>query len=115
MRNCVLLIRRYYSLERQGEAFGAGLIMRGARERFAPMTMTALTTGLSLLPFALSGNIPGHEIVHPMAIIIIGGLVSSTLLNLFLLPALYLRFGASREPDLALKRARGLQPAAADD
>jgi Cu/Ag efflux pump CusA len=79
--------------------------------------MTALTTGLTLLPFALFGNIPGHEIVHPMAIIIIGGLVSSTLLNLFLLPALYLRFGASREPDLALKPARGsdLQPAAADD
>ena len=117
VRNCVLLIRHYYSLEQGGEAFGPGLIMRGSRERLAPMTMTALTTGLTLLPFALFGNIPGHEIVHPMAIIIIGGLVSSTLLNLFLLPALYLRFGASREPDLALKRARGsdLQPVAADD
>ena len=117
VRNCVLLIRQYYSLEHKGEAFGPGLIMRGSRERLAPMTMTALTTGLALLPFAISGNLPGHEIVHPMAIIIIGGLVSSTLLNLFLLPALYLRFGASREPGLALKRARGsdLQPAAADD
>jgi Cu/Ag efflux pump CusA len=50
--------------------------------------MTALTTGLTLLPFALFGNIPGHEMVYPMAIIIIGGLVTSTLLNLFLLPAL---------------------------
>jgi len=117
VRNCVLLIRHYHSLEKRGEAFGPGLIMRGSRERLAPMTMTALTTGLTLLPFALFGNIPGHEMVYPMAIIIIGGLVTSTLLNLFLLPALYLRFGASREPDLALKRARGsdLQPAAADD
>ncbi|HJW89721.1 MAG TPA: efflux RND transporter permease subunit, partial [Anaerolineales bacterium] len=117
VRNCVLLIRHYHSLEKRGEAFGLGLIMRGSRERLAPMTMTALTTGLTLLPFALFGNIPGHEMVYPMAIIIIGGLVTSTLLNLFLLPALYLRFGASREPDLALKRARGsdLQPAAADD
>jgi Cu/Ag efflux pump CusA len=117
VRNGVLLIRHYYSLEQGGEAFGPGLIMRGSRERLAPMTMTALTTGLTLLPFALFGNIPGHEIVHPMAIIIIGGLVSSTLLNMFLLPALYLRFGASREPDLALKPVRDsdLQPAAADD
>jgi Cu/Ag efflux pump CusA len=117
VRNCVLLIRHYHSLEKRGEAFGLGLIMRGSRERLAPMTMTALTTGLTLLPFALFGNIPGHEMVYPMAIIIIGGLVTSTLLNMFLLPALYLRFGASREPDLALKPVRGsdLQPAAADD
>ena len=64
--------------------------------------MTALTTSLALLPFVLSGNIPGHELVRPMAIIIIGGLVTSTWLNLFLLPALYLRYGAVREPDLEL-------------
>jgi len=117
VRNCVLLIRHYYSLERRGEAFGAGLIMRGSRERLAPMTMTALTTGLTLLPFALVGNIPGHEMVHSMAIIIIGGLVTSTLVNLFLLPALYLRFGTRREPDLVLKpiRKSDLEAIAADD
>jgi Cu/Ag efflux pump CusA len=55
--------------------------------------MTALTAGLALVPLVVAGNIPGHEIEHPMAIVILGGLVTSTLLNLFVLPALYLRFG----------------------
>ena len=55
--------------------------------------MTALTTGLALVPLVIAGNIPGHEIEHPMAIVILGGLVTSTLLNLFVVPALYLRFG----------------------
>jgi Cu/Ag efflux pump CusA len=58
--------------------------------------MTATATGLALVPLALAGSLPGHEIEHPMAIVILGGLVTSTLLNLFLLPSLYLRFGASR-------------------
>jgi len=75
-RNGVLLIKHYHSLEREGEAFGPGLIMRGSRERLASIMMTALTTGLTLLPFVLPGNIPGHEIVRPMSIIIIGGLVT---------------------------------------
>ena len=55
--------------------------------------MTALATGLALVPLAIAGNIPGHEIEYPMAIVILGGLVTSTLLNLFLVPTLYLRFG----------------------
>ncbi len=54
--------------------------------------MTALATALALLPIALGGNKPGHEIEHPMAIVILGGLVTSTLLNLFLMPTLYLRW-----------------------
>ena len=58
--------------------------------------MTALTTGLALVPLAIAGNIPGHEIEHPMAIVILGGLVTSTLLNLLVLPTLYLRFGKVR-------------------
>ena len=96
-----MLISHYQHLEEQeGEAFGPELVLRGARERLAPIVMTALTTALALLPFVLFGNIPGHEIVRPMAIVILGGLVTSTLLNLFVLPALYLRFGASREPIL---------------
>ena len=101
-RNGVLLIKHYHSLEKGGEAFGPGLIMRGSRERLASIIMTALTTALALLPFMLFGNIPGYEIVRPMGIIIIGGLVTSTWLNLFLLPALYLRYGAVREPELEL-------------
>ena len=101
-RNTVLLIKRCHTLEQEGEVFGLGQVLRGSRERLAPTLMTALTTGLALLPFILFGNIPGHEIVRPMAIVILGGLVTSSLLNLFVLPALYLRFGASREPDLQL-------------
>jgi Cu/Ag efflux pump CusA len=55
--------------------------------------MTALTAGLALVPLAISGNLPGHEIEHPMAIVILGGLITSTLVNLFIVPALYLVFG----------------------
>ena len=58
--------------------------------------MTALATGLALVPLAIAGDLPGHEIEHPMAIVILGGLVTSTLLNLFVVPSLYLRFGRSR-------------------
>jgi Cu/Ag efflux pump CusA len=55
--------------------------------------MTALTAGLALVPLAISGNLPGHEIEHPMSIVILGGLITSTLVNLFVVPALYLVFG----------------------
>jgi Cu/Ag efflux pump CusA len=59
--------------------------------------MTAATTGLALVPLIIAGNIPGHEIELPMAIVITGGLVTSTLLNLFVVPSLYLRFGKANE------------------
>ena len=71
-------------------------MLRGARERLAPILMTALTTGLALVPLLIAGNIPGQEIEYPMAIVIVGGLVASTLLNLFVVPVLYLRFGRRR-------------------
>jgi Cu/Ag efflux pump CusA len=71
-------------------------VLRGAGERLAPILMTASATGLALLPLVLLGDRPGQEIEHPMAVVILGGLVSSTLLNLFVVPALYLRFGRSR-------------------
>ncbi len=93
-RHGVLLVGHCRRLEQEGEAFGLGLALRGARERLAPMVMTTLTTGLALLPFVLFGDIPGLEVVRPMAIVILGGLVTSTLLSLFVMPALYLRFGA---------------------
>jgi CzcA family heavy metal efflux pump len=93
-RNGIMLISHYQHLEEfEGETFGLELVMRGARERIAPIMMTALTAGLALVPLAISGNIPGHEIEHPMAIVILGGLVTSTLVNLFIVPALYLVFG----------------------
>ena len=66
---------------------------RGSEERLAPILMTALSTGLALVPLVVNGNLPGHEIEYPMAVVIIGGLVTSTLLNLFLLPPIYPAFG----------------------
>ena len=104
VRNGVVLTSHFHRLERDGgEAFGPQLVLRGARERLAPELMTTLTTGLALLPFALFGSFPGHEMLAPMAVVILGGLVTSTLLDLFILPTLYLRFGASREPEVDLR------------
>lgn len=95
-RNGIMLISHYQHLENEeGEAFGHQLIIRGARERISPIMMTALTTALALLPLLVAGTIPGHEIEHPMAVVILGGLITSTLLNLFVVPSLYLRFGGS--------------------
>ena len=97
-RNAILLINHYQHLERhEGESFGPGLVLRGARERLAPILMTALATGLALVPLVFSGEIPGAEIEYPMAIVILGGLITSTLLNLFVVPSLYLRYGRRRE------------------
>jgi len=115
LRNSIMLFSHYQQLEEHGgEDFGPGLIVRGARERLSPTLMTALATGLALLPFVLFGNIAGHEIIRPIAIVTIGGLVTSTWLNLFAMPALYLRFGASREADLGFQRA-DFPAVAADD
>ena len=102
-RSQILLIKHYHHLARyEGEPFGLGLALRGARERLAPIVMTTLATGLALLPTLLLGDIPGLEIVRPMAIAILGGLVTATLLNLFILPALYLRLGVSSVDELDL-------------
>jgi Cu/Ag efflux pump CusA len=79
-------------------AFGPQLVLRGAEERLAPILMTALAAGLALLPLVLSGMKPGYEIEYPMAVVILGGLISSTLVNLFLLPPLYLRYAGSGSP-----------------
>src|SRR6185437_2391091 len=72
------------------------LVLRAARERLAPILMTSLATGLALVPLVVLGERPGHEIEHPLAVVILGGLVTSTLLNLFVVPSLYLRFGHGR-------------------
>ena len=92
-RNGIMMINHFQHLERhEGESFGHDLVVRGAKERLAPILMTALATGLALVPLAIAGDLPGHEIEHPMAIVILGGLITSTLLNLFVVPSLYLRF-----------------------
>ncbi len=96
-RNQIMLMSHYQHLERfEDEALGPALVLRGARERLSPILMTALATGLALVPLLIAGDKPGHEIEYPMAIVILGGLITSTLLNLFVAPSLYLRFGIAR-------------------
>jgi CzcA family heavy metal efflux pump len=98
-RNGIMLVSHYHHLEREeGMAFGPDLVIRGARERLRPILMTALATGLAVTPLIVAGSIPGHEIEHPMAVVIVGGLITSTLLNLFVMPVLYLRFGGRGQP-----------------
>jgi Cu/Ag efflux pump CusA len=93
-RNGIMMISHYRHLEeKEGMPFGLDLVLRGAEERLAPILMTALATGLALLPIVLGGTRPGHEIEHPMAVVILGGLITSTVLNLLLLPGLYLKYG----------------------
>jgi CzcA family heavy metal efflux pump len=114
LRNSMMLFSHYQYLEDQeGQEFGPELVIRGSRERLSATLMTALATGLVFLPFVLFGNIPGHEIIRPIAIVVIGGLITSTWLSLFAMPAMYLRFGATREADLVLQPATG--SAAASD
>ncbi len=94
MRNSVMMISHLEHLERhEGQTWGRALVLRGASERLAPVLMTALVTGLGLLPIALGSGEVGREIEGPMAIVILGGLITSTVLSLLLIPVLYLRFG----------------------
>jgi Cu/Ag efflux pump CusA len=101
-RNGIFMVAHFRHLEREeGVPFGPELVLRGAKDRLAPILMTASATGLALVPLVLAGPIPGNEIEHPLAVTILGGLVTATLLNLFVLPSLYLRFGKSGRERLA--------------
>ncbi len=92
-RNAVMLVSHFdHLVTREGAEWGAATVLRGAGERLGPILMTAGVTGLALLPLALGSGDPGREIEGPMAIVILGGLVTSTLLSLFVLPALALGF-----------------------
>ncbi|MEO8495414.1 MAG: efflux RND transporter permease subunit [Planctomycetota bacterium] len=94
VRNGIMMVSHFRHLEiEEGMTFGRELAIRGAEERLAPILMTALTAVLALLPLVIAGNKPGHEIEYPMALVIVGGLVSSTLMNLFLMPSFYCVFG----------------------
>ncbi len=98
-RNGIMLVSHYRHLEQvEGRPFDLNLIIDGAEERLAPILMTASVTALALVPIVAGGVKPGQEIEYPMAAVILGGLVTSTLLNLFLLPALYWRFGRESAP-----------------
>jgi CzcA family heavy metal efflux pump len=99
-RNAIMLISHYQHLvANEGMAFGPELVVRGAMERLGPILMTSACAALALIPIVWKGSVPGHEIEHPMAIVILGGLATSTIMNLLLLPALFGRFGATGNPD----------------
>ena len=95
-RGVIQLLRHYRRLEsEEGLPFGADLVLRGSRERLGPTVMTMAATALAFLPIVVRGPVAGLEFVHPAAVVILGGLVSTALLTMVVLPALYLRFGSS--------------------
>ena len=87
-RNGILLVSHYQMLQKQGMAL-KDTIINGSKDRLSAILMTALTAGLALIPLAMGGDLPGNEIQSPMAKVILGGLLSSTLLNLFVVPIVY--------------------------
>jgi Cu/Ag efflux pump CusA len=115
-RNGIMLVTHIRHLQREeGVTDFREAVGRGALERLSPILMTALAAGLALVPLALRGDEPGNEILTPMAIVILGGLLSSTLLNMLLVPTLFLRFalplesetgeGESANPELEVAHA----------
>ena len=111
-RNGILKISHYLNLAiHEGEAFGPALVVRGSLERLTPVLMTALSAGLALLPLVLGAGEPGREILHPVAVTILGGLVSATLLDAVLTPILFLAFGRRALERLRAGQVGGLKPA----
>jgi len=103
IRNSITLINSYQRLEdEEGKILSNDLILQGSLDQFVPIFISTITIGLVLLVFIITGNISGQEIVFQLAIVILSGLVTSTLLNLFALPGLYMRFGLNKEQDLGL-------------
>nr|WP_137126203.1 efflux RND transporter permease subunit [Roseomonas sp. HF4] len=93
-RNGILKVSHYLNLAlHEGERWGLALVLRGSAERLTPVLMTALSAGLALIPLAIGADAPGKEILHPVAITILGGLVSATLLDTLVTPILFHRFG----------------------
>jgi len=99
-RNGILLISHYKHLMKEEGKTLRDAVLQGSMERLRPVVMTALAAGLALVPFAIASDKPGNEILSPLAIVILGGLLSSTVLNMVVLPSLYLKFGKEHVVDL---------------
>jgi CzcA family heavy metal efflux pump len=95
-RNGILLVSHYKTLQAEGRNL-YDTVITGSKDRLSPILMTALTAGLALIPLALGGDLPGNEIQSPMAKVILGGLLSSTLLNLFVVPIVYFLVNRKKE------------------
>lgn len=103
-RNGIMMISHYLHLmKHEGEGFTRAMVERGTLERMVPVLMTALAAGIALIPFLLAADQPGKEILHPVAVVIVGGLVSSTLLDFLVTPLIFFAFGR-RAAALALER-----------
>jgi CzcA family heavy metal efflux pump len=93
-RNSIMLISHYLHLmQHEGEGFTRAMIIRGTKERLVPVLMTALSAGIGLIPLVLAADQPGKEILHPVAVVIVGGLITSTLLGLGVTPTVFYTFG----------------------
>ena len=90
-RNGILLVSHYNTLREEGLSL-YDTVIQGSKDRLSPILMTALTAGLALIPLAIAGDLAGNEIQSPMAKVILGGLLTSTLLNIFIVPAVYYLF-----------------------
>jgi Cu(I)/Ag(I) efflux system membrane protein CusA/SilA len=108
VRNGILLVSHYNHLLAEGVPLREAVV-RGSMERLNPVLMTALSAGLALIPLALAGAEPGNEIQSPMAIVVLGGLLSAVALNMLVVPALFLRYGAERHAPGAA-RVAGPEP-----
>jgi CzcA family heavy metal efflux pump len=115
-RHTVVLVRHLQELELgEGDALRLPLIERGARDHLGSVSTSVAASAVVMLPFAIAGDIPGLEIVHPMALVLLGGLVSVALLALFVLPAAYLQFGGGGRPSVSpeediMHRLAGIEP-----
>jgi Cu/Ag efflux pump CusA len=101
IRGGLLQIKQYQRLEEEGQPLGPELVELGSRQRLVPTITSYLAAGLALIPLVVYGSVSGLEIVSPLALIIVGGLVTTAFVNLFVLPALYLRIAARARPDVA--------------